>query len=98
MAIMIHALLRYPVQDIFVHYSSNRTKSSWPNTALSFSEAGFKKFVLSSEVLLLKPYFIRNFMAPYSIYSLKKVVKTEIKLENLILYLFIVNFSKRRSG
>ena len=36
-----------------------------------------------------------DIMAPSSIYSLKKVVKTEIKMENSMLRLFIAIFSKR---
>ena len=36
-----------------------------------------------------------DIMAPSSIYSSKKVVKTEIKVENFILHLFIAIFSKR---
>ena len=53
-----------------------------------------------------RPYFIghltakrfaKDLVAGSSIYSSKKVVKTGIKVENLKLHMFIVNFSKRAS-
>ena len=39
----------------------------------------------------------KDIMAPSWIYSLKKVIKTEIKVENFILHFFIAIFSKRAS-
>ena len=78
----------------------------WSNTASFFSDVGLTKFVLGSELFVPRPYFIchltakrfaKNLIAGSSIYSSKKVVKTGIKVENLKLHMFIVNFSKRAS-
>ena len=53
-----------------------------------------------------RPYFIchltakrfaKDLVAGCSIYSSKKVFKTGIKVKNLKLHMFIVNFSKRAS-
>ena len=41
--------------------------------------------------------FAKNLVAGSSIYSSKEVVKTGIKVENLKLHMFIVNFSERTS-
>ena len=74
--------------------------------ALFSSHVGLTKFVLASELFLPRPYFIHhltakrlanNLMAGSSIYSSKKVIKIGIKVENLKLHMFIVNFSKRAS-
>ena len=67
-----------------------------PNTAPFFSEVGLRKFVLASELLSFDSQKMReDIMASSSIYSSKKVVKTEIEVENFILHLFIAIFSKR---
>ena len=103
MVIMIHILLRYVVEDIiiFEDYSSNRAREAQANTAPFFSDAGLRKFVLANELFVPRPYFKRHLTRftkdsqRSSIYSLKKVIKTEIKVENLKLHTFIVNFSKR---
>ena len=77
-----------------------------PNTPPFFSDVGLTKFVLASELFVPRPYFIchltakrfaKNLVAGSSIYSSKKLVKTGIKVENLKLHMFIVNFSKRAS-
>ena len=73
-----------------------------PTTAPFFSEVDLRKFVLASELCIPRPYFMRHSiakntrMAPSSIYFLKKVAKTKIKVENFILHLFIAIVSKRQ--
>ena len=76
------------------------------NTPPFFSDVGLTKFVHASELIVPMPYFIhhltakrfaKDILAGSSIYSSKGVVKTGIKVENLKLHMFIVNFSKRAS-
>ena len=52
-----------------------------------FPEVSLRRFVLASELFLLRPYVIRHLTA-------KKVVKTAVKEEILRLHIFIVSFSK----
>ena len=104
MAMMIQVLFRYLVHNTFEDYSSNyaRTGTAWHDT-IFFSEVGLRKFVLASELFVLRPYLICHLTAKRStkilwlssIYSSKKVVKTAIKEENLEIHMFIVNFSKK---
>ena len=106
MAIMIHALLCYTCKIFLKITHQTALREVQPNMALFFSDVGLTKFVLASELFVPRPYFIchltakrfmKNLIAGYSIYSSKKVVKTGIKVENLKLHMFIVNFSKRAS-
>ena len=103
---MIHALLRYACKIFSKITHQTALREAWPNTALFFSDVGLTKFVFASELFVPRPYCIRHLtakrfakdlLAGSSIYSLKKVVKTGIKVENLKLHMFIVNFSKRAS-
>ena len=75
-----------------------------PSTAPFFSDAGLTKFVFASELFVPRPYFIRHLtakrfakdlVAGSCIYSWKKVIRIGIRVENLKLHMFIVNFSKR---
>ena len=75
-----------------------------PNTAPFFSEVGLRKFVLASELFVPRPCMSfdsqktrEDLVACSSIYSSKKVVINEIKVENLVLNMFIANFSERAS-
>ena len=77
-----------------------------PNTPPFFSDVGLTKFVLASELFVLRPYIIRHLtakrfakdlVAGSCIYSSKKVIRIEIRVKNLKLHMFIVNFSKRAS-
>ena len=103
---MIHALLHYTCKIFSKITHQTALKEARPNTAAFFSDVGLTKFVLASELFVPRPYFIRHLtakrfakdlVAGSSIYSSKKVVKTGIKVENLKLHMFIVNFSKRAS-
>ena len=103
---MIHAFLHYTCK-IFLEITHQTTlKEVQPNTAPFSSDVGLTKFVLASELFVLRPCFIRhltakrfakNLVAGSSIYSSKNVVRTGIKVENLKLHMFIANFSKRAS-
>ena len=103
---MIHAFLHYTCK-IFSEITHQTTlKEVRPNTAPFSSDVGLTKFVLASELFVPRPYFIchltakrfaKNLIAGSSIYSSKKVVKTGIKVENLKLHMFILNFSERAS-
>ena len=106
MAIMIHALLCYTCKIFLKITHQTALREVQPNMALFFSDVGLTKFVLASELFVPRPYFIchltakrfaKDLVAGSSIYSSKKVVKTGIKVENLKLHIFIVNFSKRAS-
>ena len=77
-----------------------------PNTPPFFSDVGLTKFVLASELFVLRPYIIRHLtakrfakdlVAGSCIYSSKKVIRIGIRVKNLKLHMFIVNFSKRTS-
>ena len=101
---MIHALLHYACKIFSKITHQTALKEARPNTAAFFSDVGLTKFVLASELFVPRPYFIchltakrsaKDFVADSSIYSSKKVVKTGIKVANLKLHMFIVNFSKR---
>ena len=76
------------------------------NTPPFFSDVGLTKFVPASELLVPRPYIIRHLtakrfakdlVAGSCIYSSKKVIRIGIRVENLKLHMFIVNFSKRTS-
>ena len=78
----------------------------WPNTPPFFSGVDLTKFVLASELFVPRPYFIRHLtakrfakdlVAGSCIFSSKKVIRIGIRMENLKLHMFIVNFSKRTS-
>ena len=78
----------------------------WPNTPPFFSDVDLTKFVLASELFVPRPYFIRHLtakrfakdlVAGSCIFSSKKVIRIGIRMENLKLHMFIVNFSKRTS-
>ena len=78
----------------------------WPNTPPFFSDVDLTKFVLVSELFVPRPYFIRHLtakrfakdlVAGSCIFSSKKVIRIGIRVENLKLHMFIVNFSKRTS-
>ena len=107
MAIMIHALLCYTCKIFLKITHQTALREVQPNMALFFSDVGLTKFVLASELFVPRPYFIchyltakrftKDLVAGSSIYSSKKVVKNGIKVENLKLHMFIVNFSKRAS-
>ena len=57
---MVEVLFRYLVQDIFEYYSS---REEWPNTAPFFAEVGLRKFILASELFVLRSYFIQHLTA-----------------------------------
>ena len=67
MAIMIQVSLRYSVQDIFKDHEfddyQTALRKARPNTAPFFSEVGLRKFVLDSELFVLRPYFIPHLTA-----------------------------------
>ena len=76
------------------------------NTPPFFSDVGLTKFVPASELFVPRPYIIRHLtakrfakdlVAGSCIYSSKKVIRIGIRVENLKLHMFIVNFSKRTS-
>ena len=101
---MTHVLLHYACK-IFSNITHQAAlREARPNRGPFFSDVGLRKLLLASEMFVPRSYFLRhltakrfgkNLVGACSIYSLKKVVKTGIKVENLKLHLFIVNFSKR---
>ena len=103
---MIHALLHYACKIFSKITHQTALREARPNSVPFFSDVGFTEFIHACELFVPRPYFIRHLtakrfakdlVAGSSIYSSKKVVKTGIKVENLKLHIFIVNFSKRAS-
>ena len=101
---MIQVLLRYACKIFSKITHQTALREGRPKTAPFFSDVGLRKLVHASELFVPRPYFIHHLKAkrfakdPVAgslIYSSKKVVKTGIKVEKLILHMFIVNFSKR---
>ena len=87
---MIHVLLRCACKLFSKITHQTALRETRPNTASFFSDVGLRKFVLASELLVPRPYFIghltakrfaKDLVAGSSIYSSKKVVKTGIKME-----------------
>ena len=100
---MIQVLLRYTCKIFSKITHQTVLRKALSKMAPFFLDVGL---VHASELIVPMPYFIhhltakrfaKDILAGSSIYSSKGVVKTGIKVENLKLHMFIVNFSKRAS-